>query len=143
MRHADLSWTATWVVAAAVFFVVVGGRATAQDGKDPHRPPCTTARCLKIKSFVKTHYCGAPQSNGPDDSCEIVLPKKPGTGVKVIAAFDCKWIEGVRKCQQKGEPSPEVRNILVNELHRLGLPAKAAGQILFTAWESPSSGWSL
>jgi len=31
----------------------------------------------------------------------------------------------------------------VDELHRLGLPAKAAGQIYFTDWESTASGWSL
>jgi hypothetical protein len=31
----------------------------------------------------------------------------------------------------------------MNELHRLGLPAKAVGEIYFTEWRSTSSGWSL
>jgi hypothetical protein len=143
MCHPNTSWTTTLVVAAALSLVIVGGRAKAQDDKDTHRPACTSARCLKIKSFLKRHYCGAPQGNGPDDSCEILRPTKLGDGVKVVAGFDCKWIEGVRKCEQKGEPSSEVRNILMNELHRLGLPAKAAGQIYFTVWVSTSSSWSL
>jgi hypothetical protein len=92
---------------------------------------------------VKAHYCGAPQGNGPDDSCEIRPPKKPGTDVKVAAGFDCNWIEGARKCEQHGQPSPSVRSILIGELRRLGLPAKASGQIYFTEWKSTSSDWSL
>jgi len=61
----------------------------------------------------------------------------------VSANFDCKWVEGVRKCQQHEQPSPEIRGILVGELRRLGLPAKAVGQIYFTDWEPAGSGWSL
>jgi hypothetical protein len=143
MCRANISGTSTLILAAALFLVAVGGRANAQDDKDPHRPACTSARCLKAKSFVKAHYCGAPQGNGPDDSCEIRPPKRPGTDVNVVASFDCDWIDGVRKCQQHGQPSPSVRSILVGELQRLGLPAKATGQIYFTEWSSASSGWSL
>jgi hypothetical protein len=131
------------MVASLMPMLVVGGRANGQDDNDPHRPACTSVRCQKIRSFVKTHYCGAPQGNGPEDSCEIRRPTKLGDGVKVIANFDCKWIEGVRKCQQKGEPSSDVQNLLMNELHRLGLPSKAPGQIYFTDWESIKSSWSL
>ena len=142
MRHVNVSWTTTLIIAAAVF-LVVGGRANGQDDKDPHRPACTTAQCLKTKSFLKAHYCGAAVGNGPDDSCEIRPPKRPGSDVKVTADFDCNWIEDVRKCQQRGQPSPAVRSILIGELRGLGLPAKAAGQIYFTDWESTSFGWSL
>jgi hypothetical protein len=144
MCHANiLQITKCLLIAALVPFLVVGGRAHGQDDKDPHRPACAGARCLKAKSFVKAHYCGAPQGNGPDDSCEILPPKRLVTDGKVVASFDCSWIEGVRKCQQHGQPSPSVRSILIGELQRLGLPEKAAGQIYFTEWESMSSGWSL
>jgi hypothetical protein len=130
-------------VAALLTLLAIAGRANAQDYKDPHRPICTSARCQKIKASVKAHYCGAPQGNGPDDSCEIRPPKTPGKDVKVTADFDCNWVEDMRKCEQHGQPSPGVRNILVGELRRLGLPVKAAGQIYFTEWESTSSGLSL
>lgn len=142
MRSKSISRLTTLVL-ATIFLVVFGGRANGQDDKDPHRPPCSSARCLKAKSFVKAHYCGAPQGNGPDESCEIRPPKSPGTDVKVVADFDCTWSEGVRKCQQHGEPSPSVRSSLIGELQRLGLPAKAPGQIYFTEWRSSSSGWLL
>jgi hypothetical protein len=138
-----LSITKCLMIAALVAFPVFAGQANGQDDKDPHRPACTGARCQKAKSFVKAHYCGAPQGNGPEDSCEIRPPKRPGTDVKVVTSSDCDWVEGVRKCQQHGQPLPSVRSILIGELRRLGLPAKAAGQIYFTEWESMSSGWSL
>jgi hypothetical protein len=144
MCHANVSWAAKCALTAALVpLFLIGGRANGQDEKDPHRPACTSARCKKIKSFVKAHYCGAPQGNGPDDSCEIHPPKRPGTDVKVMARFDCNWIEGVRTCQQHGQPSPSVRSLLIGELQRLGLPAKVAGHVYFIEWESASSGWSL
>jgi hypothetical protein len=144
MCHANiLQITKYLLIAALVPFLAVGGPVHGQDDKDPHRPACTSARCQKAKSFVKAHYCGASQGNGPDDSCEIRRPHRPGTDVKALASFECGWTEGVRKCQQHGQPSPSVRSILIDELHRLGLPAKATGQIYFTEWESASSGWSL
>jgi hypothetical protein len=143
MSRPNLSQIITLVLTVALSFVLVGGRGNAQDDKDPHRPACTSARCMKAKAFVKAHYCGAPQGNGPDDSCEIRPPKRPGADVNVVASFNCDWIEGVRKCQQHGQPSPSVRSMLVGELRRLGLPVKAAGQIYFTEWGSTSSGWSL
>jgi hypothetical protein len=144
MYRANLSWTTTLALTAALVpLLVVGSRARGQDEKDPHRPACTSAHCLKIKSFLETHYCGAAVGNGPDDSCEIRPPKRPGSGVKVTADFECNWIEDVRKCEQHGQPSPSLRSILIGELRGLGLPAKAAGKIYFTEWESTSSGWSL
>ncbi len=131
-------------VTALMLSLTVGGQLKGQTQKDPHRPACTSARCRKVRSFLKAHYCGeSPAGNGPDDGCEIRPPKKIGAGFKVKAAFDCKWVDGVRKCQQNGQPSSEVRNILLGELRKLGLPAKSNGQIYFTLWESATSGWSL
>jgi len=144
VHHPTVFWTTKSVlITALLLLLVVGKRANSQDEKDPHRPACTSARCLKIKSFLKVHYCGAPQGNGPDDSCEIRPPKTPGKDVKVTADFECNWVEGARKCEQHGQPSSGVRGILIGELRRLGLPAKAAGQIYFIEWEANSSGWSL
>jgi hypothetical protein len=138
------SWTARRLLTVALtLLLIISGRLKAQTESDPHRPTCTSARCKKIKSFVKAHYCGAPEGNGPDDSCAIRRPKKLGTDIKVTADFDCIWVEGVRKCQQYEQPSSEVRSILMGELRRLGLPAKASGPIYFNVWESTSSGWSL
>lgn len=131
------------LITALVPLLFVDGQLKGQSEKDPHRPACTSARCRKIKSFLQDHYCGEPEGNGPDDSCAIRRPKTLGTGVKVTAAFDCKWIEGVRKCQQHGQPPSEVRSILIGELRRLGLPTKASGQFYFTVWESIGAGWSL
>src|SRR5579859_5184135 len=125
------------LVAALTVLFLFGGQVNGQAEKDPHRPACTSTACNRIKSFAKAHYCGAPQGNGPDDSCEIRRPKSPGPGIKVDAEFECKWVEGIRKCQQHGQPSSEVRNILMGELRRLGLPPKAKGQIYFNVWESP------
>lgn len=117
--------------------------AKGQSESDPHRPACGSAACKRIKSFVKAHYCGAPQGNGPDDSCEIRRPKLPGPSIKVDAKFECKWVEGIRKCEQHGQPSSEVRDILMGELRRLGLPPKAKGEIYFNVWESDASGLTL
>src|ERR1039458_380654 len=132
-----------FLIAALVTLLVIGGQLNGQDEKDPHRPACTSARCRKIKSFVKAHYCGAPEGNGPADGCEIRRPKKLGTDVKVKAEYECKWLESGRKCHQHEPPSSEVRSILVAELRHLGLPAKSSGPIYFSVWESTSSGWSL
>jgi hypothetical protein len=129
-----------------LFLILAFSTAAAQEGgqaeKDPHRPPCTSPQCRKAKSFVKTHYCGAPEGNGPDDSCEIRQPKKR-LNVKASANFDCKWVDGVRKCQQQGEPSSELRDILVGKLRGLGLPAKPKGQIYFTVWKPTGLDWAL
>jgi len=145
MRHANSLWTAKQLLIVALMPpLVIGGQARGQDDKDPHRPPCTSARCRKIKSFLKAHYCGeSPTGNGPDDGCEIRPPKKHGTDIKVTADWDCKWIEGERRCQQHGQPSAEVRSILLGELRQLGLPVKAAGQIYFAEWQHSASDWSL
>ncbi len=131
-------------IASAVLMLI--STAFAQEGgqpeKDPHRPPCISAQCRKVKSFVKTHYCGAPEGNGPDDSCEIRRPKKR-PNVKVTADYDCRWVDGIRNCKQQGQPSSEMRGTLVGELRGLGLPAEAKGQIYFTVWQPIGLNWSL
>jgi hypothetical protein len=129
---------------ALVFFA--SGHSKAQTEKDLHRPQCTSAQCRQIETFVKAHYCGeSPFGNGPDDGCLIKLPKKPRAEINVIADFKCGWSERKQaaQCQRRGQPSPVVRDILVRELRRLGLPAKVTGQIYFSIWESQRSGWSV
>src|ERR1700676_268929 len=127
MHETKSVWTTKrWLLTALMLSLTVGGQLRGQTEKDPHRPACTSAGCRKIKSFLKAHYCGESSfGNGPDDGCEIRVPKKLGIGFKVTAGFDCKWVDGARNCQQHGQPSSEVRNILIGELRKLGLVAKA------------------
>lgn len=63
----------------------------------------------------------------------------------MIADYSCEWSESKQEaqCEQHGQPSPVVRNILIGELKHLGLPAKASGQTYFTVWKSAHSGWSI
>jgi hypothetical protein len=118
----------------------------AQGQKDPHRVACADAHCRKVKSFLKTHYCGAsPFGNGPDDGCEIKSADKPRAGVTVIADYKCEWSDSKQaaQCEQHGQPSSIVRNTLITELQRLGLPDNASGQTYFEVWKSAHSGWSV
>jgi hypothetical protein len=132
-----------WLLFATIAFnIVVLGQEGGQPEKDPNRPPCSSAQCRKAKSFVKSHYCGAPEGNGPDDSCQIRQPKKR-LNVKVTANYDCKWVDGVRNCRQLEEPSLQLRGILAGELRRLGLPAEAKGRTYFTVWQPTGLDWSL
>ncbi len=134
------------LIAAFMSLFVVCTQVRAQTYKDPHRPACADARCRKLRSFLKAHYCGgSPFGEGPEDGCDIKVPKRPQSGVNVIANFHCEWSESkhAEQCQQNGQPSPAVRDILLQELRKLGLPAKANGRTLFTVWEFPSSRWTL
>ncbi len=123
-------------------------RATidAQPEEDPHRPPCSDASCRKIRDFLTKHYCGeSPAGNGPDESCDLRDRAKRSANVKVIADYNCEWdaSKDAAECTQKGQATPELRNILVHELRQLGLPANAPGQTYFTVWQSDRAGWSL
>jgi hypothetical protein len=130
------------LIAALMPLFLVSGYAGGQTRKDPHRPACTDARCRKIESFLKAHYCGkSPSGTGPDGGCKIKAPRTPRTGIYVLADYQCDLNES--KCQQNGQPSSVVRDILIRELLRLGLPPKAKGPTYFTVWKSTSSGWSL
>jgi hypothetical protein len=77
-----------WFLFLTLAFCTAAGQEGGQPEEDAHRPPCNSAQCRKVKSFVKTHYCGAPQGNGPDDSCEIRQPKKR-LNIKMTANYDC------------------------------------------------------
>ncbi|MGB8128172.1 MAG: hypothetical protein WCG81_00090 [Candidatus Angelobacter sp.] len=67
------------------------------------------------------------------------------TGVNVVAAFDCETnvTDGRPKCRQRSQPSPPIRTILLREMRRLGLPAKAEKDIYFTVWQPSSAKWFL
>jgi len=118
------------------------GQEGGQSQNDPHRPLCTSAPCRSVKSFVKAHYCGGRQGNGPDDGCEIRQPKER-PNIRVEANYNCKWTDGVRSCKQQGAPPAGIRNIVVGRLRSLGLPAKPKGQIYFTVWQPTGLSWSL
>lgn len=153
-RTSRLANSSFILVAVVVSVFAVAARASAQDEKDPHRPPCASIYCKKIKSFLRKHYCGeAPFGNGPDDGCDIRLKavpgadfsKKPGPGVNVQAGYRCEWNTSKEEaeCKQDREPSPDVHDILISQLRKLGLPAKANGKTYFTVWESMPEGWSV
>ena len=117
-----------------------------QSIKDPHRPACTDSQCRAVRAFVKAHYCGeSPYGNGPDNGCDIRLPKHPLPGTIVIANFDCEWSDSAKKtiCRQAGNLSPETKAVLINEMHQAGLPERADKEVFFTVRDSKSTGWSL
>jgi hypothetical protein len=116
-----------------------------QPEKDPNRPPCTSPWCQKVRQFLKDHYCGeSPFGNGPDGGCDIRGSKKLEAGTTLTADYVCKWNDAnaTSKCQQHGQPSPAARDIMLREMRRVGLPARAEEEVHFTVLES-TSGWSL
>jgi len=134
------------ILAALMMALAAGVEPKAAAENDPHRPACVDAQCRKIMSFLKAHYCGeSPYGNGPEGGCQIKSPKGPRPGVDVVADFACEWSDAKRtmQCKQRGEPPASVRSLLINELRRLGLPAKVSGHAYFTTWKSTTSGWSL
>jgi hypothetical protein len=132
------------IVTLLVSLLSAGAQTREDAGKDPHRPSCKSAYCRKVESFLKTHYCGeSPFGNGPDNGCEIKKPRTPRSGVKVLSDFDCKWNEGVSKCQQHAQPPLEIRTLLIGEMRKLGLPVRDDQHLYFTVWDSDSSGWTL
>jgi len=135
------------VLATALLFISVAVLdANGQIEKDLHRPACTSPRCKNTKAYLKSHYCGeSPFGNGPDDGCDTRAPKKPGPGIRVSADFSCNGndADGTSKCLQRGQPSPEIRGILIGEMRRLGLPAQADKDVSFIVWEAASPGWTL
>jgi hypothetical protein len=117
-----------------------------QSNKDPHRPACTDSQCRAVRSFVKARYCGeSPYGNGPDNGCDIRLPKHPLPETSSIASFDCEWSDstGKRICRQMGTLSPETRTILIKEMRQAGLPERADKEVFFTVLVSKSTEWSL
>jgi hypothetical protein len=120
--------------------ITTAGQEAGQPEKDPHRPPCTNGQCRKIRSFIKSHYCGkGPFGNGPDESCDTRGPKKPaGTGTKVTAEYFCSWDESAKgsKCNQRGQPTSEERNIVVQQMRLLGLPKGGEHEVHFKVLRS-------
>ena len=134
------------LIVSSILLLLAVSHVLASDEADPHRPPCTSASCQKIKSFLKANYCGeSPAGNGPDDGCDIRVAVKQNKSVKVSADFDCKWDEKTEKseCIQHREPSSQLRDILVQKMHTLGLPAKDDPKLFFTIREPNGSDWSL
>lgn len=125
---------------AAVVPLLLFGMQTTK--VDPRRPACTSADCRKIRSFLKARYCGrSPWGNGPDDGCELKLPKSQ-PGAAVIAHVECEWVDSKNVCRQLGRAPDGLRTVLVGELHRLGLPPTEDKRVYFTIWRSTSE-WSL
>jgi hypothetical protein len=136
----------TVLVAVVLLLGIIPAHLRGQRRNDPHRPPCASAPCQKIKSFIRSKFCGAsPAGNGPKNGCDTRYAKPLLTGVNVLAAFDCETsvTDGRPKCRQRIQPSPAIRSLLVREMRRLGLPAKAEKDIYFTAWQPSSSKWLL
>lgn len=134
------------VVASVMLLCLVAPRLQGQREKDPHRPPCTSAPCQKIETFLRSKFCGAsPFGNGPRNGCDTRSAKQLVTGVNVIAAFDCEWsvTDGRPKCRQRSQPSAATRSLLLREMRRLGLPTKAEKDIFFTVWQPSSAKWLL
>jgi hypothetical protein len=124
--------------------LLVAPMVSAQREMDPHRPPCSDARCRKIRAFLKAHYCGeSPYGNGPTDGCLISHPKNLSKKIKVLADFKCVWRTMEANCQQHGQPPSEIRAILLHEMGALGLPAQESDFIHFTVWEMGTSHWTL
>jgi hypothetical protein len=141
-----LKFEKTVLAAVVILLCIVAPQLNGQRKNDPHRPACTSASCKKIESFLRSHFCGAsPFGNGPENGCDTRYSKQLLTGVNVLAAFDCETnvTDGRPKCRQRSEPSQAARSILVREMRRLGLPAKAEKDIYFTIWQPPSTKWFL
>lgn len=136
----------TIVATLVMLLCILAPQLKAQHEKDPHRPPCTSAPCQKAESFVKAHFCGAsPFGNGPRNGCDTRYTKQLVTGVNITAAFNCQTdvTNGRPKCLQRSQPSLALRNLLLREMRRLGLPAKAEKDIYFTVWQPSSAKWFL
>ena len=132
--------------ATLLFFFIVGTQVAGQTASDPHRPACSSHRCQTIRAYLKSHYCGkTPFGNGPDDGCDIRARKKPSAQIRVSADFACEWNDADKasKCRQLGQPSPDSRDIVIREMRRLGLPAKADKDVNFIVWGTASPSWTL
>ncbi len=129
-----------------IFLSISSEKMLGQSKKDPHRPACMDSQCRAVRAFVKTRYCGeSPYGNGPDNGCDIRLPKHPLPETSSIASFDCQWSDSAGKtiCRQIGNLSLEARTALIKEMRQAGLPERADKEVFFIVLESKSTGWSL
>jgi len=109
-------------------------------------PRSTTAACLKLKEFLKTQYCGeSPFGNSPDDGCDTRGRKTHVSTTKIEADYSCEQnqADGTWQCQQKGNPSPEIRKILIEKMRRVGMPAEVETDVHFNVLSSSGSSVSL
>jgi hypothetical protein len=138
-------YTAKAFSIAAIFSLIcIGFRASGHPREDSRRPACNDAQCKKIRSFLKVHYCGeSPFGNGPEESCRIIDPGKIDPSVDRIANYDSTREREGRVFRQHGEAPSEIRKILIDELHKLGLPSEEDEYTYFTVWRSDSSGMYL
>lgn len=126
---------------ALVFLVILC--ASGQTERDPNRPACRDAICRRVQAFVQSKYCGtSPAGDGPDENCNPQYPANPAAGTITRANYHCDWDEqkGVSRCRQIGEPSDSTRKVLLAELHRLGLPNDAPGEIGYDVIASEADG---
>jgi hypothetical protein len=134
------------LLASILLSIFIAVPANGQsEPEDANRPPCTSARCKKIKAFLRAHYCGeSPFGNGPYDGCDTRGLKKTVRGTKRTVDYICTWNEATshRKCEQKGQPSSKERRILISEMRRIGLPQGAEEKVQFIVLNS-TSGLSL
>ena len=134
------------LITVLIFLFATVATTEGQSQKDPHRPACINSQCRAVRAFVKARYCGeSPYGNGPDNGCDIRLPKHRLLETSVIASFDCEWSDSSAKriCRQTGTLSPETRTVLIKEMRQVGLPELADKEVFFTVLESKSTGWSL
>jgi hypothetical protein len=133
------------LIPSLVLLLVFGAQAAGQEEKDPHRPACTSVRCKKIQSFLKARYCGESfAGNGPEEGCDLRKPKGRSKDVTVVADYKCHWDEktGERRCEQHGQPSAQLRKVLLAELRRLGLRAKPGDdELAFNVLSAKSPRW--
>jgi hypothetical protein len=108
----------------ATFLILTSSIFCLGAERDPHRPICASEDCKKVKKFLKTHYCGeSPFGNGPEDGCDIRLPKKAQTITQTVADYSCEWNDEKQSsiCKQIGQLPKPLADALRNELQRLGL----------------------
>ncbi len=135
-------------VVVAAFLAFISTTSVCGSGeveKDLHRPPCRSARCRKIQAFIKTHYCGtSPFGNGPDNGCDTSR-SDVGREANVATAYRCKRDDasGKAQCRQRGAPPSDIREALIREMRRAGLPAEADKHVFFTVLEAQTSAVSL
>src|SRR5436305_5508355 len=110
-----LRFKKTVLAALAILLCILASQLNGQRRNDPHRPPCSSASCKRVESFLRAHFCGAsPAGNGPENGCDTRYSKQLLAGINVLAAFDCETsvTDGRPKCRQRSQPSAAGRNIL-------------------------------
>src|ERR1035441_6219896 len=98
------------LITVLIFLFATVATTEGQSQKDPHRPVCIDSQCRAVRTFVRTRYCReSPYGNGPDNGCDIRLPKHPLPETSVIASYDCKWSDSAEKaiCRQTGNLPPD------------------------------------